>query len=36
MSPAERASYHTNVCTIELWVKVGPDRYRGYGLSGGP
>lgn len=36
MSTAERASYHTNVCTMEVWVKTGRDSYIGYGLSGGP
>ena len=36
MSPAERVSYHTNICTMELWVKTGADSYLGYGLSGGP
>jgi len=36
MSPAVRASYHTNVCTMSLWVQTGPDSYLGYGLSGGP
>jgi hypothetical protein len=36
MSPASRASYHTNVCTMAIWVKTGPDQYLAYGLSGGP
>jgi hypothetical protein len=36
MSPAVRASYHTNVCSMSLWVQTGPDSYLGYGLSGGP
>ena len=31
-----RAQYHTNVCTMEIWVQTGPDAYLGYGLSGGP
>ncbi len=31
-----RAQYHTNVCTMVLWVQSGPDAYVGYGLSGGP
>ena len=36
MSPETRASFHTNVCTMEVWVQTGPDSYNGYGLSGGP
>lgn len=36
MSPALRASYHTNVCTMAVWVETGPDKYLAYGLSGGP
>jgi hypothetical protein len=36
MSPAVRASYHTNVCSMSLWVQTGPDSYLGYGISGGP
>jgi hypothetical protein len=36
MTPAERAAYHTNVCTMEVFVQTGPDRYLPYGLSGGP
>jgi len=36
MSPAQRAANRTNICTMELWVKIGADRYRIYGLSGGP
>ena len=36
MSPAQRAANRTNICTMELWVEVGADRYRIYGLSGGP
>ena len=34
--PQVRAQYHTNVCTMVLWVKTGDDAYVGYGLSGGP
>jgi hypothetical protein len=34
--PQVRAQYHTNVCTMVLWVQTGPDAYLGYGLSGGP
>ncbi len=35
--PAEdRAKYHTNVCTMVLWVQTGSDAYLGYSLSGGP
>ncbi len=30
MSPASRASYHTNVCTMAIWVKTGPDQYLAY------
>jgi hypothetical protein len=36
MSPAVRATYHTNVCSMSLWVQTGPDSYLGYGISGGP
>ena len=36
MSPAERSAYHTNICTMEVFVQTGPDRYLPYGLSGGP
>jgi hypothetical protein len=36
MSLETRAAYHTNVCTMELWVQTEPDGYVGYGLSGGP
>jgi len=36
MTPAERAGYHTNVCTMEVFVQTGPDQYLPYGLSGGP
>lgn len=36
MPPAERAAYHTNVCTMELFVQTGPYQYLPYGLSGGP
>jgi hypothetical protein len=35
-APAERAAYHTNICTMEVFVQTGPDRYLPYGLSGGP
>jgi hypothetical protein len=35
-TPAERAAYHTNICTMEVFVQTGPDRYLPYGLSGGP
>ncbi len=31
-----RASYHTKVCTMQVWVQSGPDSYRPYALSGGP
>jgi hypothetical protein len=34
--PAARASTHTAVCTMGIWVETGPDRYLAYGLSGGP
>jgi len=36
LSPAERASFHTAVCTMAIWVETGPDQYLAYGLSGGP
>ena len=34
--PAERASFHTAVCTMTVWVEMGADQYLAYGLSGGP
>jgi len=36
MTPAERATLHTNVCTMSLFVQTGSDQYLPYGLSGGP
>ena len=36
MSAETRASFHTDVCTMEVWVQTGADSYVGYGLSGGP
>ena len=36
MSPEARASFHTKVCTMELWVQTGADSYVAYVLSGGP
>ena len=36
MSPATRASFHTNICTMDVWVQTGADRYLPYALSGGP
>jgi hypothetical protein len=36
MTPAVRASFHTSVCTMVVWVKTGPGQYLGYSLSGGP
>jgi hypothetical protein len=36
LPPDLRAHFHTNVCTMALWVQTGPDAYRAYGLSGGP
>jgi hypothetical protein len=36
MSPATRASYHTNICTMGVWVQTGADSYLPYALSGGP
>ena len=36
MSAETRASFHTSVCTMELWVQIGADSYVAYGLSGGP
>jgi hypothetical protein len=36
LSPASRASLHTNVCTMVVWVEMGPNQYLAYGLSGGP
>ncbi|TMC54796.1 MAG: hypothetical protein E6J20_02360 [Chloroflexi bacterium] len=35
--PAQiRARYHTNVCTMVVWVETGSNAYVGYSLSGGP
>ena len=31
-----QAHYHTDVCTMVLWVQSGPDAYVAYSLSGGP
>jgi hypothetical protein len=36
MSPEARAAFHTNVCTMAVWVQTGADSYVGYDLSGGP
>jgi hypothetical protein len=36
LPPQVRAEFHTNVCTMEVWVQTGPDAYVAYGLSGGP
>ena len=36
MSAATRSAYHTSVCTMGLALQLGPDRYLGYSLSGGP
>ena len=36
MTPAQRESFHTNVCTMVVWVQAAADRYLAYGLSGGP
>jgi hypothetical protein len=36
MNPAQRAYFHTNVCTMVVWVEASRDRYLPYGLSGGP
>src|SRR5256885_15383934 len=36
LTPAERASFHTPVCTMSIWVESGPDLYLAYGLVGGP
>ena len=36
MPPETRASYHTDVCTMGVWVQTGPDSYVLYSLSGGP
>lgn len=36
MTQAERTRYHTNVCTMEVWIQTGPHSYLPYGLSGGP
>ena len=36
MSPEKRASFHTDVCTMEVWVQTGEDSYVAYVLSGGP
>jgi hypothetical protein len=36
MSPETKAAFHTDVCTMELWVQTATDSYVVYGLSGGP
>jgi hypothetical protein len=36
MPPDVRERYHTNICTMVVWVQTGPDAYVIYGLSGGP
>jgi hypothetical protein len=36
LTPDLQVKYHTNICTMALWVQSGPDAYVGYGLSGGP
>ena len=36
MSPEQQASFHTDVCTMGVWVQTGADSYVVYGLSGGP
>ena len=36
LSPAQRAAFSSNVCTMILWVQTGPDAYVTYGISGGP
>ncbi len=36
MPESERARDHTNICTMVLYVRTGPDSYVPYGLSGGP
>lgn len=36
MTPATRGQFHTNVCTMEVFVQTGQDAYLSYGLSGGP
>jgi hypothetical protein len=36
MSPETRVSFHTDVCTMEVWVQTGADSYVAYDLSGGP
>lgn len=36
MSPELKAKYHTDVCTMEVWVRAAPGAYVPYGLSGGP
>jgi hypothetical protein len=33
---ADRARLHSDVCTMVLWVRTGPNAYLGYSLSGGP
>jgi hypothetical protein len=36
MTAAQRASDHTKVCAMVIWVETGRDQYLPYGLSGGP
>ena len=36
LSAQQQASFHTQVCTMTLYVELNADRYQPYGLSGGP
>lgn len=36
MTSEQRAAYHTDVCAMVLYVRLGQDSYLPHGLSGGP
>lgn len=36
MSPVDQARFRTQVCAMVVYLRLGPDSYRPYGLSGGP
>ena len=36
MTPEQQATYHTDVCAMEVYVRLPANLYRQYVLSGGP
>ncbi len=36
LSAGEKSAFHTDVCTMEVWVQTGANSYVPYSLSGGP